>query len=273
MHWFAYALWVAAISWLVMTVQSRKKLVAVVLAGVLAITLGAPQPARAQAGILVGIQALLNEINGAIQTGLTAITNARNAIDNLQQAVVWPQQLINQAKAEILQLANRYRAVMGNIFQLELTSATLPSPQAFEAVIRNHQVNDFSNLGVAFNHTYGAIPVAASPADRALSDMDDAMTLDSLKLLKAADLATDDESLSADSIENAAGGAAPGAAPFLTATAVVSAIHSQALNQKMLAAELRQEAARLAHGNSLRKESAANTALLRGLLVNLLQHK
>jgi len=41
----------------------------------------------------------------------------------------------------------------------------------------------------------------------------------------------------------------------------------------MLAAELRQEAARLAHRNTLRKENATKTTELRGILVNLLQHQ
>src|SRR5271157_4654028 len=78
---------------------------------------------------------------------------------------------------------------------------------------------------------------------------------------------------SADAIENSASQAAPGSAPFLTATAITSGIHAQALTQKLLAAELRQEAARIAHRNTLRKENATNTTQLRGVLVNLLQHQ
>jgi hypothetical protein len=164
---------------------------------------------------------------------------------------------------------------MTNIFHVNLKSATLPTPQAFEAVIRDHQVNNFSSLTTSYGNTYGLIPVAsaANPTDRAMSDMDDALTLDNLKTLKASDQATDIELQSADSVENAASQAAPGSAPFLTAAAIVSGIHSQALTQKMLAAELRQEAARLAHRNTLSKENATNTTQLRGLLVNLLQHQ
>jgi hypothetical protein len=130
-------------------------------------------------------------------------------------------------------------------------------------VIRDHQVNDFSGLTATFGNTYGLIPVAtaANPTDRAVSDMDDAPALDNLKLLKASDRATDIELQSADSIENAASQTAPGSAPFLTATALVSGIHSQALAQKMLAAELRQEAAQLAHRNTLRKDNCPSSEL------------
>ena len=105
-----------------------------------------------------------------------------------------------------------------------------------------------------------------------MSDFDDALTLDSLKTLKAADSATDLELQAADSIESAAGQAVPGSTPFLTATAMSSSIRSQALTQKMLAAELRQEAARIAHQNGLRKRGATFTTQLRGFIMNLSQH-
>jgi hypothetical protein len=271
-----YAVFFAAFACLVVTIKSGRKLIAVVLSGALVMTLvGLPQPAHAQSGVLGGIQAVLSVINGAIQTALGSVNTVRTAVNNLQQVIAWPQQQINQAKAQVTQMIGQYRTLMTSIFRVNLTSATLPSPQAFEAVIRDHQVNNFSALNATFGNTYGLIPAAtsANPTDRAMSDMDDALALNSLKLLKASDQATDIQLQSADLIENAASQAAPGSAPFLTATAVVSAIHSQALMQKMLAAELRQEAAQLAHRNTLRKENAANTTQLRGILVNLLQRQ
>ena len=276
MQVIVYGVFFAVFACLMVVVKSRRKLVAVTLTAVMVTTLvGAPPPARAQSGILSGIQAILNVINGIIQTALTSINTVRATLGNLEQVVIWPQQLINQAKAQVMQMIGQYRSLMTNIFHVNLKSATLPAPQAFEAVIRNHQVNDFSGLTATFGNTYGVIPAftAANPTDRAMSDMDDALALDNLKLLKASDQATDVELQSADSVENAASQAAPGSAPFLTAAAIVSGIHSQALSQKMLAAELRQEAARLAHRNTLSKENASNTTQLRGVLVNLLQHQ
>ena len=150
---------------------------AVTLAGVMVVTLvGAPQPAQAQLGILQAIQAVLNVINGVIQTALTSINTVRTALNNLQQLVVWPQQLINQARAQVTQMIGQYRNLMSNIFHIKLNSATLPNPQALEAVIRDHQVNNFPGLTATFANVYGAIPVAtaANPGDRAMSDMDDA---------------------------------------------------------------------------------------------------
>jgi hypothetical protein len=266
----------AALTWLVMTVRNRRRLVAVMLAGVTVVALaGAPQPAQAQLGIPGAIQAVLNVIHGVIQTALTAINTVRTALNNLQQSVVWPQQLINQARAQVTQMIAQYRNLMSNIFKIQLNSATLPAPQSLEAIIRDHQVGNFPALRARFTNNYGAIPVAtaANAGDRSMSDMDDALALDNLKTLKAGDQATDLELQSADAIENSSSQAAPGSAPFLTATAVTSAVNVQALTQKLLAAELRQEAARIAHRNTLRKENATNTSQLRGVLVNLLQHQ
>lgn len=276
MQLLVYTTFFAGLGWLVLTIRARRRLMAVTLVGVMVVTLvGVPQPAQAQIGILGGIQAILNVIDGLIQTALTAINTVRTAINDLQQLVVWPQQLINQARAQVTQMIGQYRGVMSNIFHIRLNSATLPVPQALEAIMRDHQVNNFAALAATFTNNYGPIPVAtaASTGDRAMSDMDDALTLDNLKTLKAGDQATDIELESADAIENSSSQAAPGSAPFLTATAITSAIHAQALTQKLLAAELRQEAARLAHRNTLRKENATDTTQLRGLLVNLLQHQ
>ena len=276
MQIIAYAVFFTVLVWLLVTVKSRRKLIAVTLAGVMVMTvLGAPPPAHAQAGILSGMQAILRVINGMIQTTLTSINSVRTAMSDLQQLVAWPQQLIHQAKGQATQMVGQYRSLMSSIFHGKLNSATRSNPRAFESVIRDHQVSNFSSLTTRFGKTYGLIPAATSAnlADRSLSDMDDALTLDNLKTLKASDQATDLELQSADSLENATTQAAPGTAPFLTAAAMVSAIHSQALTQKMLAAELRQESALLAHRNTLRKENATNTTQLRGVLVNLLEHQ
>ncbi len=262
------------LSWSVLSRQSRRPLVAVVVAALLVVSLAAPPPVLAQGSVVAAIQAVLNVINGVIQTALQGIHNLRAAINNFYQSVTWPVELIRQARMQVLQMTSQYRNLMAGILRINLQSATLPIPQALENLIRDHQVNNFRSLAQAFGTAYGTIPppADASPQDRAIADMDDALALDSLKLLKATDDASDLELQAADSIENAASQAAPGSAPFLTAAAAASSIRSQALAQKMLAAELRQEAARMAHNNELRKQGATFTAQLRGVLGNLLQH-
>ena len=141
--------------------------------------------------------------------------------------------------------------------------------------MRNAQTSDFTTLTTAYGNAYGAIPAttAASLADRAMMDMDDALALDNLKTLKATDNAGALTLQAADQLESAASQAAPGSAPFLTASAVVASIQSQAVTQRMLAAELRQEAARLAHDNAKHKRVATSTNQLGDQILNLLKQK
>jgi hypothetical protein len=275
MHYFTFVLFLLTFTWFMVTTNSPRRLVTATVAGILVSTLLlAPPAAEAQGSLLQAIQAVLNLINGMLKNALNAINTARAAINNLYQNLIWPVELINQARARVTQMINEYRTLMSGILAINLSSATLPNPQSLETLMRDHQVNNFSSLSQLFGNTYGAIPtsVAASQADRDMSDMDDALTLDSLKTLKASDKATDLELQAANAIENSASQAAPGSAPFMTASAVASSIRSQALTQKMLAAELRQEAAHIAHQNGFRKRGATFTTQFRTLMMNLLQH-
>src|SRR5260370_21249095 len=262
-------------TWLVLTASSRRRIVALVVAGTLVAVLISAPPAQAQASLLAAIQAVLNTINGAIQTALNSINSVRTAISNPYQNLIWPVQLINQAKAQVTQMIGQYRNLMRNILNIDLRSATLANPAALETVVRDHQTTNFGNLVTTYGSTYGAIPAAtnASPADRAIIDIDHAVALDNLKTLKASDQAADLTLQAADLLENGASQAAPRSAPFLTASAFVASIESQAVTQKMLAAELRQEAARAAHENALRKRGATSSSQLRGIITNLLQRR
>ena len=275
MHYVTFVLFGLTFTWFMVTANSSRRVLAVTIAGILVSTmLVAPPLAEAQGGLVQAIQAVLNVINGMLKNALTAINTARTAMNALYQNFVWPVQLINQARAQVTQMINQYRALMTGILNMNLSSATLPTPQSLETMMRDHRVNNFNSLSQSFGNTYGAIPtsVDASQADRDMSDMDDALTLDSLKTLKASDNATDLELQASNSIENSATQAAPGSAPFMTASAVASSVRSQALTQKMLAAELRQEAAHIAHQNGFRKRGATLTTQFRTLMMNLLQH-
>lgn len=275
MHYFTFVLFSFVLTWFMLTAQSRRRVVAVTVAGVLVWTaLVVPPAVEAQGGLIPAIQAVLKVLNTLILPVVKSINSTRSANNTFFQSTVWPVQSINQATAQVLQIMGQYNSLMSRILGVALRSATLPAPQAMESLLRDHQVNNFNGLTQSYNSTYRTIPTPtdASQPDRDMSDIDDALALDSFKALKASDSATDLELQTADSIESAAGQAAAGSTPFLTATATASGIRSQALTQKMLAAELRQEAARIAHQNGLRKRGATFTTQLRGALMNLSQH-
>ncbi len=260
-------------SWGIVRAKTRKQVLALALVGTTAAVLVA-RPQRAYGQTLLGeIQAVLNVINGFIQTALNAIHTVTGAISAFYQSVAWPVQLINQAKALVSQMITQYRTLMQSIFNINLASATLPSTQSLENVVRNSHVNDFGSLTNDYRNVYGPLPstAAASPQDRMMMDMDDALAQDDLKTLKETDDAGQVQLGVANQIENAASQAAPGSAPFLTATAVAASIESQAVTQKMIAAELRQEAARLAHSNALRKRGAAYAGAFSNSIQKMLQ--
>jgi len=260
--------------WMVVA-RTPRRVLALTLAGVLVVALVSPPAAQAQGSLIGAIQSVLNVINGLIKTAMKSINSVRAAISNFYQQVTWPAAQINQAKAMVTQMIGQYRSLMQSIFNINLNSATLPNPVALENVMRNHQTNDFGDLTFAYGNTYRNLPTAtaASPADRTMMDMDDALAVDNLKTLKESDASDDLTLQAANNIENAAGQAAPGSAPFLTATAVLASIQSQALTQKMLAAELRQEAARLAHDNAFRKRGATMMGDVNTQILNLLQRR
>ena len=262
-------------SWFMVTAKTRRQVVAITLVGTATAAMVAPRPVMAQASLAAAIQAVLNVINGLIQSALNSINSVMSLLSNFYQTVIWPVNLINQARAQITQMINQYRSRMLSIFNINLNSATLGVTQQLESIIRNAKTSDFTALTTAYGNAYGAIPAttAASLADRAMMDMDDALALDNLKTLKATDNAGALTLQAADQLERAASQAAPGSAPFLTASAVVASIQSQAVIQRMLAAELRQEAARLAHDNAKHKRVATSTNQLGDQILNLLKQK
>jgi hypothetical protein len=260
-------------SWGLVRARTRHQVLALALVGVTGAAIAA-QPSITYAQGLVGaIQSVLNVINGSIHTALSGINSVRSAMSSLYQTVAFPTQMINQARAHVSAMTNQYRNPMRNIFNIRLTSATLPETQALESVMRNRETSDFSTLTANYHRVFGVPlrPAAASPADQVMVDMDDALAKDNLKTLKAMDAAGQTMLSIADKIEDAASTAAPGSAAFLTATAVATSIQNQALTQKMIAAELRQEAGRLAHSNALRKRGTTYTNQFGGSIQQMLQ--
>jgi hypothetical protein len=253
--------------------KTRHQTVAVLLAGTIGAVLVAPRPVRAQGSLVGAIQAVLSVINGAIHGALASIANARNTMSAFYAQALWPVTLIHQAQGLATQMIAQYRNPMHNIFNLHLASATLPATQALEQTVRDVQTNDFSALTTNYKNVYGSVPASssASPYDRNMADMDDALAEDTLKTLKESDEADNMTLGVANQVESAATQAAPGSAPFLTATAVVGTIQSQAVMQKMLAAELRQEAGLLAHRTALDKEGASSAQSVASALMNILR--
>ncbi len=265
---------------MLLSAQSRRRVIAVVLIGCLGMLVIAPTPAQGQLCLPCIIQAVLDTINKVIGNWLNLITGVLTNIRNFYQQTVWPLNLINQAKAQITAMISQFRGLMQGIFSINPHTATLANPVALENIIRNRQTGDLGSVGQVYVNTFRPVPQAGliAPQDRDMTDMDDAMAQNNLKTLKMSDQAQDLMLQAADQIENLAGDPdinhmAPGSAPFLTASAVVASVKSEAIMQKMLAAAMRQEAARIAHDNALRKRRSALAVQLQNDMTNILQRR
>jgi hypothetical protein len=265
---------------MLLSAQSRRRFVAISLIGCVAVLVVAPTPAPGQLCLPCIIQAVLDTIGKVIGNWLNLIIRVLTDIRSFHQQTVWPLNLINQAKAQITAMIAQFRGRMQSIFLTNPHTATLPNPVALEIILRNRQTADLGSVGQVYVNAFRPVPQTGfmAPQDRDMTDMDDAMAQNSLKTLKMSDQAQDLMLQAADQIENLAGDPdinhmAPGTASFLTASAVVASVKSEAIMQKMLAAVMRQESARIAHDNALRKRRSALAVQLQNDMTNILQRR
>src|SRR5262249_42644559 len=153
------------------------------LVGAVALTMVAP-PASAQIGIGVVIAAataVVNLINNTIGGVLNAVRSTIGSIngvltqfDRLWEQLVYPLQLINQARALVNSMIAQYRGLLTGLLRVNVASAQLPNPVALETIVRNRSTADFGQLTTAFGQTYRTIPqpTDASPMERGLADID-----------------------------------------------------------------------------------------------------
>jgi len=242
--------------------------IAVLLVMLIGFGLVAPPQAKAQIGALgvaaaaAAVVALITNTIGALfgtANGLLgSINNFLQALVNLWQNIVYPIALINQARMLVTQLISQFRGLITAIDNINVRSATLPNPSALEAIMRNGLIADFGQLNQTYRTTYQQLPPVTDidPGDRQRVDMSDALAMDTLKTLKASDDIVNQTLQASQIIEDEAAEAAPGSAAYLTGAGIVAAVENQAMMQRMLAAELREEAAILAHTNAIRKRQA-----------------
>lgn len=266
-----------------------RKLLAVALAGLLAVAMMVPQPAQAQFNPLGAIAGAFSAVNQAasgildfvdvtmrpelegIQEASEALREFLGELRRLWEQVVWPLSEINRARGLAQQLISTFRGPMNSLYAIGVNSAQLPNSIRLESAMRNRQVNDHAALMAAFQQAFGDLPTPTDVhrEDRDLIDVDDALAIDQLMTLKMGDAAADQVLLAAEAIEDEGTEMAPGTAAMVSAAAYIAAVQSQAHVQKMIAGQLRQEAARLAHDTMLLKRGATFTRESRGKMIEL----
>ena len=276
-----HALFVAFLA--VLGLIDVRRALALLLIATLVLGVWMPQKAQAQIGfgsLFAAINAVLNTINGVLRnllntanSILSQVGSILGAFRNLMETVIYPQALIDQARSMVSSIIAQFRGLLSSIFNIGVSSATLPAPSSLEAILRNRSAADVAGVAAAYTRTFGALPAAtdADPRERNLIDVDDAMAQGQLKVLKTADAVSDQTIAASLLIEDEARIAAPGTADYLIAAGLIASVQNQAVIQKMVAAQMRQEAARIAHDNMLRKRNAATASRLRDNMSRMLR--
>ncbi len=241
-----------------------RRTLGVVLIGTTLVT----APVSAQEGIAVIIAAAGRVVDFIVRTlgpllssilgSANAILGAINAFRAFWEQVIDPILSIVRAQALAANIAAMLRGLFSSLLRTAVNSATLPRPITLETIARNRSTTDFGGLDAAFHGVYQPLPLPAklNPIDRDLIDMSDASAKAMLKTLKESEQVADRTADAAQGIATEAQGQAPGSAAYLSGNGVVAAVHSQAMMLRMIAAEIRQEAAKLAHDNARRKRNA-----------------
>jgi hypothetical protein len=253
-------------------VARSKRLLAVLIVTVVL----APTALRAQGigDLLLLLHTITSTLQGPIGDALGEMRKVSAAVNNFRQQIIWPLAVINQARGFIGATRARYAGLMSQIEGIKNNSATLALPMQLESMFRGAQSGSIGQIPSLYTQVYQPVALAgiAQPGQRNLMDIDDAMSMDSLKTAMVSDQTTQGMLTLADSLEQQAMTAAPGSASMVTAQARVADLETQAQLAKMLAAQLRQEATKLAHQNALLKQRSVATQSLQNQIQQVLAH-
>src|SRR5213594_2724732 len=92
-----------------------------------------PQPSNSQilpspccAILSAGLSSIASAITNVVGSGLNAINATMTSIESFERTVVWPQGLINEAKAAVGSIDRIFHRIRG-LRQIAVASATLPN--------------------------------------------------------------------------------------------------------------------------------------------------
>src|SRR6266699_6769309 len=243
-------------------------------------TLLAPKPIRSQfvdpccAILATGLTTISSTLSSAIGGGLNTILSVEKSISNFEQSVVWPQNLINQARSLVGSVQGIFNQIQG-VMRIPVNSATLPAAQQFEQNLLSRDPNQIAQTGAQYTAVYGALPnvTMASPQTRDMIDMTDAAAQAALKRAIEIDSLADLELQAADQINQSIQTAAPGSVPIIEAQADAWLVRANAYTQAATADLMRVRAVDLADAGADVKTGATNTANLGQQLINLLKRR
>lgn len=244
----------------------------------LILMVAAPWPAEGQfspccAILAAGLSSISSALESVIGGGLNQILGIDQSIQQFEQNVVWPQNLINQARALVGSLQGIFNQIQV-LTRIPVNSATLPNARQLEANLLSRNANQIGQTSANYTALYGQVPTAtdASQQVRDMVDMTDAAAQAAMKRAIEIDALSDLELQAAGQINQSIQNAAPGSAPIIEAQADAWLVRAHAYTQAATADLMRLRAIDLANSSADIKMGATNTANLRQQLMNLLQH-
>lgn len=247
----------------------RPERIAFSCSAVLLLAFLVPTGAYAQFGSL--FSAILGTITGPIGGALTDINRVRSEVLQTEQQALWPVALIEETRNYIATIKASYRGWMNSVFAIRVNSAILPASRSFESEFLRAQSGQIPDISQSYATEYGAQPAmgAAPQLNLQMMDMEDATAKDATEQSMAADQATQTMLQTAQKIEDQAETTAPGTADMVAAEARTAELASIALQQKLLAWQLREAAIELSHRDAVLKQS---TTSMQNLNQHLLNH-
>jgi hypothetical protein len=244
---------------------------AVLLAFTLAVVvLILPSKARSQLGldpccaiISAGLDTISGLLKSVVAKPLASIQQIEQQALDFEQQVVWPAAAINQARSIAVQTEGQF-AQMRQLFQMPVSSATLPTPQQLEQSLLSRNPGAVAQIGSDYSALYGPVTAQTDAPQqvRDLVDMTDATAQAAMKRAVEIDALADLELQAAEQINQQLQTAAPGSADILDAQTSAWLVRANAYSQSAMAELIRVRSIELANEGARLKFSTSHTSVL-----------
>lgn len=237
-----------------------------------------PQPVRGQfldpccAIMAAGLSTISKTLTNIVGGGLNRILTVDQTMANFERGVVYPINLINQARGLVANLGGTYRQIT-TVTSQPVASAQLPAAQQLEQNLLSGNGAAIGSTSSDYRAVYGVVPSSndASPQVQNMVDMGDAVAQDAMKRAIEIDNLANLELQAAKQLNQAIAQAAPGSAPIIEAQADAWLVRANAYTQTALADLMRVRSAGLANQGVTMKLGASASSALAQKLENLLK--
>src|SRR5947207_1775623 len=121
-------------------------------------------PSPCCAILSAGLGSIAGAITNVVGSALNAINSTLTSIEAFQRTVVWPQALIDRARAAVGSIRGIFDDIRA-LGQVAVASATLPAPRQLEQTLLSRDTAQIGSVGSQYTAVYSAVPLPtdASP--------------------------------------------------------------------------------------------------------------